>query len=422
MKSQFLKHFNKLEKIITILILLYSGGAWLFRPPYFETIEYGIGSMATPINLGIYAVTALFIILRWKHFIYALTKEKLLIITILLALFSVVWSVSPESTMNLNKGLVRVTAFGIYIAIRYSLKEQINILAWTFGLAAVASLLYSLIFPNLGIQPDRFGGTEGWRGVFFHKNELGRQMSFGTIIFLLLALKKSKHDWLLWTLFGLSFSLLLLSNSKTALLCFFVSVIWMFIFPFLRKFSSSMLFILSLTIFMLSCFVTNIVINLKFFLNALGKDMTFTGRVPAWTFLLEKLAEKPWLGYGHDAFWEYIQNDPEYKYSFHWVFSHAHNGFLDVALSIGIIGVLLFALSFLITYFKAIVFARYANTVENSWPLLFFTIIFSTNLFVESTFLDAQAYWMLYVATVFSMSIEFDCLTYFKNKRFMKYE
>ena len=413
MNNLFLKHFNKFEKIILILILLYSGGAWLFRPPISvaaETGEFGIGPISRLINLGIYAITALLIIIRWKRFLYALTKKKLLMLTLIIVLGSVLWSVSPEHTISDNKGITRVTVLGIYIATRYPLKELMNILAWTFGLAATFSFLYCIIFPDLGIQVARFGETSGWRGMYFHKNSYGRQMSFASILFLTLALKKRQYSWLLWALFGISLSQLLLSNSKTALLCFIITNTWMVIFPILRQRKKIVFFMMPLIISILGASLISIITNLEFIIvDLLGKSMTFTGRLPVWVFLLEKIGEKPLIGYGQSAFWPMISKDSEFVNSFAWA-GHAHNGFIELALSIGIIGFASFSLSFIIDYSRAITFSTLADTAENVWPLQFFTIIIVTNVAVNSTFFQPHLSWMLYVIVSYSMSLEFDRL------------
>ena len=414
---QLSKYINKIEKPVIILILLYSGGAWLFRPPYFITThggeltsEYGIGKFSSLINLAIYAITFLLVAVKWKHFLYTLTKEKLLLFAMCLVVCSVLWSVSPESTMAYNKGLLRVTALGIYLALRYSLKEQLNILAWTFGIAAVTSLIYCLIFPNLGIQPDRYGETAGWRGIFFHKNHFGRQMAFSSSIFLLLALKQVEDRMLHWMLCAVSFSLLILSNSKTALLCFILAA---FLFPIAALFKHSIkiiLFVFPLVMIFLTGLIVTILLRVGVVLNAMNKDTTLTGRIPVWNFLLEKLSEKPLLGYGHNAFWKTLSNDTGYLYSFNWKVGHAHNGFLEVALSVGIIGLLLFLLSFTIAYIRAISLIRFANTAENFWPLQFLTITLITNLAVGSTFFDPSSYWMIYIAIIFSLALKQDRL------------
>jgi O-antigen ligase len=73
-------------------------------------------------------------------------------------------------------------------------------------------------------------------------------------------------------------------------------------------------------------------------------DATFTGRTDIWRYALGKLAAHPFLGYGFDAFW----NTESVRFSVDdadtaWVggAAHAHNCFVDVAMSMGVPGVAL---------------------------------------------------------------------------------
>ena len=69
-------------------------------------------------------------------------------------------------------------------------------------------------------------------------------------------------------------------------------------------------------------------------------DPTFTGRTDIWRYAMDKVAAKPWLGYGYDAFW----NTPAVRFQADsdvaWVgdAAHAHNAYLNTAVSMGCIG------------------------------------------------------------------------------------
>ncbi len=75
---------------------------------------------------------------------------------------------------------------------------------------------------------------------------------------------------------------------------------------------------------------------------ALGRDSTLTGRTEIWAGLMPDLQRHPVLGYGFGAFWT-----PE-RSETHDRAKEAHNGYLDVWLGLGVIGLLLTA-KFLLT-------------------------------------------------------------------------
>ena len=74
----------------------------------------------------------------------------------------------------------------------------------------------------------------------------------------------------------------------------------------------------------------------EFVVTALGRDMTFTDRVPLWKNLLDWGFEKPFLGYGYETFWtgERLILIPG--------FQEAHNGYLELFLDGGMLALLLF--------------------------------------------------------------------------------
>ena len=72
-------------------------------------------------------------------------------------------------------------------------------------------------------------------------------------------------------------------------------------------------------------------------------DLTFTGRTDVWQFVSERLTQRPLTGFGFAAFW----GTPEVVYGMGqnevWANTagHAHNGYLDLALTVGIPGAVL---------------------------------------------------------------------------------
>ena len=79
--------------------------------------------------------------------------------------------------------------------------------------------------------------------------------------------------------------------------------------------------------------------------SLLERDTTLTGRTDLWELLLELVWDRPWLGYGFRAFW----NGDKGKYVhlvMRWFPMHAHNGFLNVLVDFGSIGLLLLVVHF----------------------------------------------------------------------------
>ncbi len=95
---------------------------------------------------------------------------------------------------------------------------------------------------------------------------------------------------------------------------------------------------------------------------------TLTGRLPLWKELSSFVTERPLLGYGYGAFWT-PRRIIELSYRLDWGISEAHNAYLDMTLSLGIAGALLFAailLRVLISAFKAL---RASGALESVFPV-----------------------------------------------------
>ncbi|MET3969891.1 O-antigen ligase [Bradyrhizobium sp. S3.9.1] len=110
----------------------------------------------------------------------------------------------------------------------------------------------------------------------------------------------------------------------------------------------------------LICFVPLIVMNLltvgSVLSPALGAltrllplDPTFTGRSAIWEFALAAVAEKPIIGHGYAAFWDDVTARQTAQGS-EWATSaaHSHNSYLDLAVTIGLPGLLLVILVFVL--------------------------------------------------------------------------
>jgi exopolysaccharide production protein ExoQ len=84
------------------------------------------------------------------------------------------------------------------------------------------------------------------------------------------------------------------------------------------------------------------------FLEALGKDATLTGRVPLWELVDQQISDHLLLGFGFQAFWTDANPEAWVIWAkIQWMAPHAHNGYRDIMLSFGIIGMTLFVLMLL---------------------------------------------------------------------------
>ncbi len=85
-------------------------------------------------------------------------------------------------------------------------------------------------------------------------------------------------------------------------------------------------------------------------LERLPLDVTFTGRTEIWGFAIDALAAHPWKGQGFEAFWYSDAVRFGAEDSTRWMVDVAtsHNSYVDLALTIGLPGLLLVLLVFMV--------------------------------------------------------------------------
>jgi O-antigen ligase len=150
----------------------------------------------------------------------------------------------------------------------------------------------------------------------------------------------------------------------------------------------------------IAVFVTG---NWENILLGLGRDPTLSGRTNLWELAIELIGKRPWLGYGYQGFWQegggaaVIWKSEGYKPP------HAHNGFINMTLDLGLIGLFLFLLLLAVTYFRGIIWLRLGKTTIELWPIFYVTFFFMYN-HSENTIIEHNSiFWVLLVSVSLSM-------------------
>ena len=132
-------------------------------------------------------------------------------------------------------------------------------------------------------------------------------------------------------------------------------------------------------------------------------DLTYTGRVTLWEFAGEMLAKQPWFGYGYDSFWgSKMLLNTDQPFDRPWdirTIVHGHDGYLDIALVMGIPALCVAVFTFLIEPLRD--YMRIPHLKENIFLGDFFMMIVlftALNAFLESFFFRrADPVWLFFV-------------------------
>ncbi|MBW4506573.1 MAG: O-antigen ligase family protein [Scytonematopsis contorta HA4267-MV1] len=392
------------ERFWAVILLLVTAGALKITPPQ-EISPNPIGGASVELYLNILSYIILFCLMlsHWKGFLFVGTRSKSQLILFTIVLFSVFWSVDVGSTLIYLRGLIRIYLVAIYLAMRYTLREQMRLAAWALGIATVLSMIVPLTIPGFGIHtaPELKGM---WTGIYGHKNQLGYMMAWSAGLFLHLGLSANRYRWLMWVLLGISVQLILLSRSTTSLMILCTMGCLLPIYNFVKKTNYKLQIILiTFALMILIGGAILVVSNAETIIGASGKDMTFNGRTDLWEYVNIAISEKPWLGYGYYAFWDSIFAI-KVRSLYTWA-SNAHNGFLELLLDLGWVGFSCFLVGLVRFFVMAINrIVTVAKRTEDYWPMQMLVIILILN-FSEARLLNPSWNWLMYLTTALSLTV-----------------
>ena len=396
---------QQIEKPATLILILIAVGALSIKPAQeISPNPLGGAFVDQLLNLLSYLILFFLIVNYWKGFAYVGSKGVFQLILLILILFSVLWSADMSSSLTYIRGLIRTYLLAIYLAMRYTLKEQMRFIAFALGTTAVLSIIFPIVpsFGGIHTAPELAGM---WSGIFGHKNELGLMMAWTAGIFLHLALSESRFRWLRLTLFGLSICLILLSRSTTSLMIVLTMICLLPLYK-LSKNNNYKLQIIMISFVLMLLVSGSILIlgNAESIVGASGKDLTFSGRTDLWEPVLHEILERPLFGYGYAGFWE-SPLASNLRLTHEWA-SNAHNGFLEIMLDLGIGGFIVFAVGFIRFFVMALNrVVLMAKKPEDYWPMQMLLIIIIVNI-SEARLLTPSWNWLMYLTTSLSLTME----------------
>ena len=305
---------------------------------------------------AIFLLSLISLFVRRLDAIAIIKKEKLFTIFLIWCLISTIWSYSPIDTAK--RFFRTLTVFAVTLSLLVhttSTKEILNFIKPVLYLYVFLSIVACITIP--GAIDYQF---HTWRGFEDSKNVLGGV----AVVCILLSffIYKMERGWAKFIAsIAVLFSLALLfgSRSMSSIMTFFVIVLSaslsssdeLFKPLGLGRTFSAIIFLFVIVIGLIVFFVYPEMIAI--ITEAVGKDPSFTGRTDIWTAMLISISHHPFLGTGYRAFWSVTPPSSylNHMYSlFIWKPNEAHNGFIDIANEVGIIGLTIF-LVMIIRYF-----------------------------------------------------------------------
>jgi O-antigen ligase len=218
----------------------------------------------------------------------------------------------------------------------------------TIGAFVVLVLCYAgVIFaPELSIhqandiaEPQLAGN---WRGFFAHKNGAGASMGILIIVGIYIFRSLSALPGSL--IVALAAVFLLFTESKSPMTLLPLALVVSFVFVRLRRPTAKFVVAFSVPAIIGVLTIGSVQFDaVNALVTKLMSDPTFTGRNDIWEFTLGHIAQRPIFGFGYQAFWgtSELVNSWTWLESWGYRASDAHNGYLNIAVTTGLVGLAL---------------------------------------------------------------------------------
>ncbi len=291
---------------------------------------------------GVYGVTGLLVLYFFRSVFEVLRQNIGFFALAMLCVVSTAWSSAPSTTLTDSVGLVGSTLLAMLMVAKL---EAFFLLRWVAYSCGVVMLLnFFLMLPGLGAN---LSPAIRFEGMYTHANLLGRISALGALLFLMLGWYRKVPLVISGGFVFLGLILMGASNSMTSIVSFLFAGGVFFVRAFIGKPVGSG--VIAVTAWVLLCVGGLLWLNwvplITFAFELMGRSTTLTGRTELWDVVWEVFFRQPVLGYGYGGFWagEDVLS-ARIVAATGWSVPNAHNGFLEIGLDLGIVGVVLYTL------------------------------------------------------------------------------
>ncbi len=288
-------------------------------------------------RLGCSLLILLLLSTRAREIASVCRKAQLFMVLPTLAFVSTVWSQNPRHTLVDSLNLTLTTLFAVYLYVRYPGERLVSFLTFAAAISLLMCAFAVVFFPSVGIdsfQEDAWRGVFGQRnncavictfffvlGLHYHARILTEYILRGTVLFLaavFIVMSGSRTGWLLTALaLGLTYGLRLIHRMRSL---------------------DRIVFLMAVTV-LSAILIFVVATHFNQMLDLMDKDPTMTQRTVIWAEALPSIARHPLIGYGYSSFWMGLNGaSMQSVLVTGWMEGQAQDGYLDVLLQLGLLG------------------------------------------------------------------------------------
>lgn len=300
------------------------------------------------------------------------------IVIMALCLASTVWSQFPALTARRWVTLTNCILFGLLCAEEAGFDQTIRLYGRTTIILMMLSIVAYFGVPKVG-HDVALGYSDAMRGVYAQKNTLGEGavLAIACSGYALL----NRPRWPAVTILSMFFLMgcIFLAKSATSLGIAAVLIITIIAIYVSRMRAGPLLLFGMGSVAVIFAFV--VVIDPDILFAIANRNSSLTGRVPLWQMSLKAIWQRPLLGYGYAAFWNEGSINTQYIWQMiDWDAPSAHNGYIDVALQLGIVGLGIYVMLWGRIIYDAARAAAKGNAPEAVWVLLYMLVNMLLNM------------------------------------------
>jgi O-antigen ligase len=349
---------------------------------------------------------------RWRRAAALLRQSGIMLALPGMAILSIVWAPEPAVATRRALAFALTIGCGVAIAARLPGEAALRFLARAMAAALGLSVVYVAVIPAYGVHQIADGVQSlhagDWRGLFIHRTVLGRLSALCLATSAYGGRRAFGHPAIRSAAIAASGLCIVMAHSGGGVLsaAILLSVPWLLrLWTMATERGRSFAVVLGLALLPAAASIA--VVTSPILLAFLGKDATLTGRTPLWALMLEAARERWLLGYGYSTGFRDVVAKIVADHSPFGYVPNAQNGYLDVVLNLGIVGLGLTLALLAAAFWRALRVALGASRSDPLAILPLLIVVFTAEMnLVEATFIAANDIFTLIYATAFVVSGE----------------
>jgi exopolysaccharide production protein ExoQ len=302
------------------------------------------------------------------------------------------WAVESDVALR-RAGLEMIVVLSVMLGVGVvGAQRSLKLLSYVLIAVLVVNwisipLLPQAVHQSGDIEPEVVGD---WRGLYFHKNIAGAVCALSVLLFLYYAItEKARILYLAFAAAAFLFLMKTHSKSSLGLLPVAITAAAIYRWGWRRDIDRAIVAVTGLLLVV--AIATLVFVNHDAIVRALSDPEEFTGRAAIWQGELAFIADHPFTGSGFGTFADTGSLSPLHNYVGGWVrtVAQGHNGYLELAVTTGLVGFALGFLAFILSPARMF-WAR--SDMDTALKTLYFALFVFLVLhnFMESDFLDGD--------------------------------